>query len=258
MKPMISTLAFLFYLTMTAMAADVAIIDYADEWTQVEALGPTLDEMKIKYDDITDDVIKGNFQLAGYKLFFICSMATNNSTIHSNLDGNAKVIQDFVKEGGIVIEPTQADQNEANVDWLPKGLTCVRSDPDLTTVEIVKPDHPLFNTPNKLKEDDFLNWKYKGWPTVWESIASQSGFDVLAKSGDRFVILEAEYGEGKFVMMALAPDKYHVVGNDDYTKKQASLFFENLMHAYYLDFQALQPKGKVSLIWAELKLTCRR
>ena len=100
MKLMISTLAFLFCLMMTAMAADVAIIDYADQWTQVKALGPTLNEMKIKYDDITDDVMKGNFQLAGYKLFFICSMATNNPTIHSNLDGNAKVIQDFVKGEG--------------------------------------------------------------------------------------------------------------------------------------------------------------
>ena len=29
------------------------------------------------------------------------------------------------------MEPTQADQNEDNVDWLPEGLICVRTDTDL-------------------------------------------------------------------------------------------------------------------------------
>ena len=44
-------------------------------------------------------------------------MTTNNPKLHQSLDKNAKAIQDFAKKGGIVIEPTQADQNEANVDW---------------------------------------------------------------------------------------------------------------------------------------------
>jgi hypothetical protein len=245
--------AVLLTLALMGYAADVAIIDYADQWTQVEALGPSLEELGIKFDDITADVEGGKFDLAGYKLFFICSMATNNQTIHRSLDDNEKVIHSFVQDGGIVIEPTQADQNEANVDWLPDDLTCVRSDPDLPTVEIVEPDHPLFNTPNKLKEDDFLNWRYKGWPTVWEVIATQSGFDVLAKSGSGFVILEAEYGKGKFVMMSLAPDKYHVAGNDDHTKKQAFLFLENLVHAYYLDLTPVEPGGKLGITWGEIK-----
>ena len=49
-------------------------------------------------------------------------MLTNNPGLHQNLDKNAKVIQDFVENGGIVWEPTQADQNEANVDWLPAWI----------------------------------------------------------------------------------------------------------------------------------------
>ena len=38
-------------------------------------------------------------------------------------------------------------------------------------------------------------------------IANQKGFDVIMESLKKPVIMEAEYGKGKFVMMALAPDK---------------------------------------------------
>jgi len=243
----------LLFLIPSAYAADVAIIDYADQWTQVRGLGPSLEKLGVKFDDITKDVELGKFDLNGYKLFFICSMATNNPQIHQSLDDNEKVIHDFVRNGGVVIEPTQADQNEVNVDWLPDGLVCVRSDPDLPTVEIVKPDHPLFNSPNKLTENDFIGWKYKGWPTVWEVIAAQSGFEVLAKSGNGFVILEANYGRGKFVMMSLAPDKYHVVGNDDLTRRKAFMFLENLVHVYYLDTLPVEEGGRLATSWGMIK-----
>ncbi len=91
-------------------AADVAIIDYADEWTKVEALAPTLDELGIKYDNLTDDLEQGKLQFKSeHRIFFISSMTTNNATLHANLDKNEKVIHDFVKRGGVTIEPTQAD-----------------------------------------------------------------------------------------------------------------------------------------------------
>ncbi|MBC8233326.1 hypothetical protein H8E77_27580, partial [bacterium] len=112
-------IAILMTLVGAVFAADIAIIDYADEWTQVAALGPSLDEYGYKYDDITKDVEGGSLKLAGYKLLFMSAMYTNNATLHQNVDKNEKEIHDFVNNGGVVIEPTQADQNEANVDWLP-------------------------------------------------------------------------------------------------------------------------------------------
>ena len=51
----------------------------------------------------------------------------------------------------------------------------------------------------------------------------------MESSGDS-VIMEAEYGKGKFLMMAIAPDKYHIVGKDDNTKDMAKLFMENLLN----------------------------
>ena len=58
-----------------------------------------------------------------------------------------------------------------------------------------------------MNEKSFQKWGHQDWPTVWEVIANQKGFDVIMESLKKPVIMEAEYGKGKFVMMALAPDK---------------------------------------------------
>ena len=111
------------FLMKTDAAQKIAVVDFADQWTQVDALRQTLDEFKVQYDDLTKDIENGKLKFeVEHKLFFIGSMTTNDPKLHQSLDDNAQEIQDFVKNGGIVIEPTQADQNEANVDWLPNGL----------------------------------------------------------------------------------------------------------------------------------------
>jgi len=237
-------------------AADIAIIDYADEWTNVTALGPSLDDYGYVYDDITEEVKGGTLTLDGYRLLFMSAMYTNSTSLHQSVDANADVIRNFVEGGGIVIEPTQADQNEANVDWLPDGLICVRSDPDPSQFEILEPDHLVFNEPNKFTVDEFLGWSHQGWPTGWEVIASQSGFDVLMveKGTNKPIIMEAEHGEGMFVMMCLAPDKYHIAGNDDMTKTGAGDFFENIMNAWYEAFSPVESGGKITSTWGEIKL----
>ena len=80
-------------------AAEIAIVDYADQWTKVDALRQTLDEFKIKYDDYTKNVEQGTLAFkVENRLFFIGCMITNNPNLHSVLDKNAKAIQDFAKK----------------------------------------------------------------------------------------------------------------------------------------------------------------
>ena len=237
-----------------AAAAGIAVVDFADEWTKADALRQTLDNLKVEYNDLTDGLEGGQLQFNPKdRIFLIGSMTTNNAVLHQNLDKNAEAIQEFVRNGGIVWEPTQADQNEANVDWLPPELSCVRSDRDSPDFEILDEDHPLFNAPNRMGEDEFKDWKLQNWPTVWEVISSQKGFDVVMESVGQPVIMEAEYGKGKFLMMAIAPDKYHIVGNDNNTKDMAKLFMENLLN-YVEEFAAVEALGKLTTTWAKLKM----
>ena len=95
---------------MVVEASDIAVVDFADQWTNVDALRQTLDEFKVEYDDLTNALEDGQLQFkADNRIFLIGSMTTNNAVLHQNLDKNAQAIQDFVKNGGIVWEPTQAD-----------------------------------------------------------------------------------------------------------------------------------------------------
>ena len=136
----------------------------------------TLDKFKVEYDDLTNMLKEGHLHFkAENRIFLIGSMTTNSAVLHRNLDKNAQVIQDFVKNGGIVWEPTQADQNETNVDWLPPELSCVRGDRDSRDFRILATDHPLFNEPNRMNDAMFKDWGFSGWPTVWEVITSQNG-----------------------------------------------------------------------------------
>lgn len=238
-----------------AYSADIAIIDFADQWTNIAALGPSLEKLGYKFDDITKEVEKGNLKLDGYRLLFMSAMYTNNATLHQTVDKNESVIHAFVERGGIVIEPTQADQNEANVDWLPDNLICVRSDPDPSVFEIKKPEHSIFNNPNKFRENDFLGWSYQGWPTGWEVIATQSGFDVLMveKGTNKPIIMEAKSGKGYYVMMCLAPDKYHLKGNDDKTKEGAGKLLQNIMKTWYDQFSSVKKQDKLITTWSKIR-----
>ena len=67
------------------------------------------------------------------------------------------------------------------------------------------------------------------------------------------IIMEAQYGEGWFVMMCLAPDKYHIVGNDDATKEGAGKLFQNIMATWYDAFVSVESDGKLAATWGDLK-----
>ena len=65
--------------------------------------------------------------------------------------------------------------------------------------------------------------------------------------------MEAEFGKGKFLMMAIAPDKYYIVGNNNHTKDMAKLFMENLLR-HVEEFAAIEADGKLTTVWANLKM----
>ena len=76
----------------TANAADIAIVDFADQWTNSDALRITLDEFGVEYDDLTKDIENGNLSFKDQGLFFIGGMTTNNATLHQNLDNRQSLL----------------------------------------------------------------------------------------------------------------------------------------------------------------------
>jgi len=237
-------------------AADIAIVDFADQWNLKACLGPLLDDLGQKYDDITGQVEKGQLDLSGYRIFIIGSFATNNATLHRSLDDNAGEIERFLADGGVVVELTQADQNQAVIDWLPEGLSAARTDLDYPQIVILEKDYPIFHTPNELTEADLSNWGISsgGWSSAWETFGAHSGFTVVAArdaSGTSPCILEASYKKGRIMLLSIALDKKHTLGTTPASKENSMRLMENILAEYFV---VVEVRGKYATTWGRIRM----
>lgn len=197
--------------------AQIAILDYADEWTKTTGVGPLLDAARVSYADLTPMLERRQLDLAGYDILIIGSFFTNSSELRENLNLQAKALRDYVERGGVIVEFTQADQNERSVAWLPQGVSVVRCDTDYEGVKLLRPEHLLFTTPNPISEGDLGGWKILQWPTVWESFSQVEGCAILGArnaEGHLPAIIECGWGSGRVLLFAMAPDKAVQLGNE--------------------------------------------
>jgi hypothetical protein len=249
------TLALLMVMVSWVYAANIAIVDYADEWNKQACLGTLLEDLGVDYDDISSEVEAGNLNLGAYNTLIIGSFVTNNGALHSSLDANEGEIQSLVASGGVVIELTQADQNQANVDWLPDGLVAVRSDTDYAQIVILEEDHPIFHEPNELTEADISNWGISsgGWSSAWETFVAQIGFTILAArdaNGTNPCILEATHEQGRIMLLSMALDKKHTLGTTPASIENSMLLMENILADLAV---AVEARDKCATTWGRIK-----
>ena len=120
---------------------------------------------------------------------------------------NARLLQ-FVKRGGVLIVQYQTPEFNQNFGPYPyemgRGPEEVSEEDALVT--ILKPNHPLFNTPNKITKHDFDGWFEQRGSKFWSSWddnytallechdtgqAPQKGGMLIAKSGNGLYIYSA-------------------------------------------------------------------
>lgn len=247
----------LIIVSLSSHSAVIAIVDYADEWNKQACLGPLLNDLKQKYDDVTSKVEKGELSLDGYKMLMIGSFTTNNPTLHNSLDKSAAKIEAFLANGGVVVELTQADQNQASIDWLPKPLGATRTDLDYAQIIILEKNHAIFNKPNKLGEAELSGWGIKsgGWSTAWETFNNaHSSMTVLAANNAQATnpcILEGKYKNGRVLLLSIALDKKHVLGTTPASIENSMKMMENII-AEYMPL-SVENKGKITTTWGEIK-----
>jgi LmbE family N-acetylglucosaminyl deacetylase len=112
---------------------------------------------------------------------------------------------DYVKQGGTVVVQYNTLQDLLDVDIGPYPFKISR---DRVSVEeapitILRADHPLLNTPNKITQKDFDGWiQERGlyfpdqWDSNYETVIACNDPGESAKSGG---ILYAHYGKGIFI-----------------------------------------------------------
>jgi hypothetical protein len=118
----------------------------------------------------------------------------------------------YVKEGGtMIIQYNTSNDLEIDKDKIspyPLTLSRDRVTEENSEVRILKPEHPVLNTPNKITSADFEGWVQErglyfpnAWDEKFEAILSMNDANEPARNGS---LLVAQYGEGYYVYTGLS------------------------------------------------------
>ena len=119
-------------------------------------------------------------------------------------------VLDYVKEGGTAVVQYNTNARLQTQDFSPYPLTIGRDrvTNEAAPVSILKPKHPVMNTPNKISANDFAGWvQERGlyFPSKWddrfESILSMHDTGEEPAAGS---LLVASYGKGYYVYTGLS------------------------------------------------------
>lgn len=123
-----------------------------------------------------------------------------------------KDLFDYVKQGGTLVSQYNTsggllvDRNE--ISPLPLQLSRDRVTEEESEVKILRPEHPVLNTPNKITAKDFEHWQQERglyfpnqWDAAFEPLLSMHDTGEDAKDGS---LLVARYGKGYYIYTGLS------------------------------------------------------
>lgn len=117
---------------------------------------------------------------------------------------------EYVKGGGTMIVQYNTSNGLGTDKFSPFPITLSRDrvTEENAEVRILKPEHPLLNTPNKITPDDFSGWvQERGlyfpskWDENYEALLSMNDTDEKPADGS---LLVAKYGNGYYVYTGLS------------------------------------------------------
>lgn len=119
---------------------------------------------------------------------------------------------EYVKTGGtMIVQYNTSNDLELDKDKIapyPLQLSRDRVTEEKSEVKILKPDHPVLNSPNKVTSKDFDGWvQERGlyfpnkWDPQFEAVLSMKDTNENAQDGS---LLVAKYGEGHYVYTGLS------------------------------------------------------
>jgi len=122
------------------------------------------------------------------------------------------VLLDFTKDGGTMVVQynTNSDLEIAADKFSPFPITMSRDrvTEENSEVRILKPDHPLLNSPNKITSKDFEGWVQErglyfpsAWAPEYDALLSMNDAGEPARNGS---VLVANYGNGHYIYTSLS------------------------------------------------------
>lgn len=152
-----------------------------------------------------DEITLSNLQRMDAVVLGIRALNTNDRARYF-----MPVVLEYVRKGGTVVVQYNTNSKMATDQFSPYPLVVGRErvTQETSEVRILKPGHPVMNTPNKITQADFKGWvQERGlyfpgqWDGQYEAILSMNDQGETVKDGS---LLVAKYGEGYYVYTALS------------------------------------------------------
>lgn len=119
---------------------------------------------------------------------------------------------DYVDSGGtVLVQYNKLEFNDAQWGPYPKKVSNNRVTVEEAPIHILVPDHPVFNEPNRITENDWGGWvqerglyflEEEGDPHYRDLISSEDPWE-YNKGVKKGMLVEARYGKGRWIYMGL-------------------------------------------------------
>ncbi|HVD92937.1 MAG TPA: NEW3 domain-containing protein, partial [Vicinamibacterales bacterium] len=143
---------------------------------------------------------------------------------------NQRLLQYAANGGTVIVQYQRTEFNDAQYGPFPAKTTSERVTDENAPIEILAPDHPVFNTPNKIGPDVWRDWvQERGTyfmgqrdPRYVDLIRSQDPFPYNAgpKTG---ILVEARVGKGRWIYTGLGLWRQLPAGTDGAYRLLANL-----------------------------------
>jgi LmbE family N-acetylglucosaminyl deacetylase len=148
-----------------------------------------------------------------------------------DLRGNNNRLLSYVENGGVVlVNYNKQEFNQAQYGPYPAKIGTDRVTDENAPIEVLVPEHPVFNTPNRMGREDWGGWvQERGTyflaerdPRYVDLIRSTDPFPLNAapKTG---ALVEARYGKGRWIYLGLGLWRQLPAGTDGAYKLMANL-----------------------------------
>ncbi len=158
-------------------------------------------------------VLLGNKELAKNNLgqFDAIITGVRAYNTHDWMNKYYDKLMKYVQEGGNLIVQYNTSNNigpvRAKIGPFPFNITRTRVTDETAAVNILKPEHPVFNFPNKIVADDFQGWIQER--SIYHGADTSGKFEKLismadpGEKADDGSLLVARYGKGWFTYTGL-------------------------------------------------------
>ncbi len=158
-------------------------------------------------------VLLGNKELAKNNLgqFDAIITGVRAYNTHDWMNKYYDKLMKYVQEGGNLIVQYNTSNNigpvRAKIGPFPFNITRTRVTDETVAVNILKPEHPVFNFPNKIVADDFQGWIQER--SIYHGADTSGKFEKLismadpGEKADDGSLLVARYGKGWFTYTGL-------------------------------------------------------